>query len=249
MAARDATQLPLRTRRPDDSGRRSLSPTPHGGGRRRRRRSAPSQHEGFWKQAGALPPARFAALGARAPEPISRASSIAPSGGACARSVALAGPVVWAPMGGVRYPGGFPSGQRGQTVNLMALPSQVRILLRPPPRPSAAANALLGCGRRIWSLDWSLLVVGEGDSGRSKGWPIQRMAVSQGGRRYTVDGSTVDGSTVDGSTGRAKASASLRAIAADPVRIESQAAGTAARPNRPRAESAAARACAGVVQW
>ena len=27
--------------------------------------------------------------------------------------------------------GGFPSGQRGQTVNLMALPSQVRIL-HPP---------------------------------------------------------------------------------------------------------------------
>ena len=29
-------------------------------------------------------------------------------------------------------PGGFPSGQRGQTVNLMATPSQVRILLSPP---------------------------------------------------------------------------------------------------------------------
>ena len=27
--------------------------------------------------------------------------------------------------------GGFPSGQRGQTVNLLALPSKVRILLRP----------------------------------------------------------------------------------------------------------------------
>ncbi len=30
------------------------------------------------------------------------------------------------------HPGGFPSGQRGQTVNLMAQPSQVRILLSPP---------------------------------------------------------------------------------------------------------------------
>ena len=31
--------------------------------------------------------------------------------------------------------GGFPSGQRGQTVNLMALPSQVRILFPPPSMP------------------------------------------------------------------------------------------------------------------
>ena len=31
--------------------------------------------------------------------------------------------------------GRFPSGQRGQTVNLMATPSQVRILLSPPPPP------------------------------------------------------------------------------------------------------------------
>ena len=30
-----------------------------------------------------------------------------------------------------RNPGGYPSGQRGQTVNLVALPSQVRILLHP----------------------------------------------------------------------------------------------------------------------
>ena len=28
---------------------------------------------------------------------------------------------------------GFPSGQRGQTVNLLAQPSKVRILLSPPP--------------------------------------------------------------------------------------------------------------------
>ncbi len=31
----------------------------------------------------------------------------------------------------VDYSGGYPSGQRGQTVNLVALPSQVRILLHP----------------------------------------------------------------------------------------------------------------------
>ena len=31
----------------------------------------------------------------------------------------------------VNIMGGFPSGQRGQTVNLLALPSKVRILLRP----------------------------------------------------------------------------------------------------------------------
>ena len=31
----------------------------------------------------------------------------------------------------ISYMGGFPSGQRGQTVNLLALPSKVRILLRP----------------------------------------------------------------------------------------------------------------------
>ena len=32
------------------------------------------------------------------------------------------------------YMGGFPSGQRGQTVNLLAMPSKVRILLRPLPK-------------------------------------------------------------------------------------------------------------------
>ena len=31
------------------------------------------------------------------------------------------------------HPAGYPSGQRGQTVNLMAMPSQVRILFPPPP--------------------------------------------------------------------------------------------------------------------
>ena len=31
----------------------------------------------------------------------------------------------------VFHMGGFPSGQRGQTVNLLAMPSKVRILLRP----------------------------------------------------------------------------------------------------------------------
>ena len=36
--------------------------------------------------------------------------------------------------------GEFPSGQRGQTVNLMVLPSQVRILL-PPPFPSLPFEA------------------------------------------------------------------------------------------------------------
>ena len=35
---------------------------------------------------------------------------------------------------------GFPSGQRGQTVNLLAQPSEVRILL-PPPLASEAAFA------------------------------------------------------------------------------------------------------------
>ena len=38
--------------------------------------------------------------------------------------------------------GGFPSGQRGQTVNLMAQPSQVRILH--PPFMSAEVVDLLG---------------------------------------------------------------------------------------------------------
>jgi hypothetical protein len=34
--------------------------------------------------------------------------------------------------------GGCPSGQRGQTVNLVATPSQVRILLPPPGRPRSS---------------------------------------------------------------------------------------------------------------
>ena len=34
-------------------------------------------------------------------------------------------------MWAVAHKGGFPSGQRGQTVNLLAMPSKVRILLRP----------------------------------------------------------------------------------------------------------------------
>ena len=38
------------------------------------------------------------------------------------------------------HTGRFPSGQRGQTVNLMALPSQVRILFSPPP-PSGLTPA------------------------------------------------------------------------------------------------------------
>ena len=38
-------------------------------------------------------------------------------------------------MRGARIEGGFPSGQRGQTVNLMALPSQVRILYPPIDEP------------------------------------------------------------------------------------------------------------------
>src|SRR5918912_1039895 len=36
---------------------------------------------------------------------------------------------------------GFPSGQRGQTVNLLAQPSKVRIL---PPPPTLAASGCLG---------------------------------------------------------------------------------------------------------
>jgi hypothetical protein len=40
-------------------------------------------------------------------------------------------PEVLASGHGSRGTGGFPSGQRGQTVNLMALPSQVRILYPP----------------------------------------------------------------------------------------------------------------------
>ena len=35
------------------------------------------------------------------------------------------------PIGPIEIKGGFPSGQRGQTVNLLATPSKVRILLHP----------------------------------------------------------------------------------------------------------------------
>ena len=50
---------------------------------------------------------------------------VAASGERCART----GPPIRI------HTGRFPSGQRGQTVNLMALPSQVRILFSPPPPP------------------------------------------------------------------------------------------------------------------
>ncbi len=40
---------------------------------------------------------------------------------------------------------GFPSGQRGQTVNLLAMPSKVRILLRP-------LNNLISRGGAVWKL-------------------------------------------------------------------------------------------------
>ena len=45
------------------------------------------------------------------------------------------------PIGPIEIKGGFPSGQRGQTVNLLAPPSKVRILLHP-----------LRCFNDIWSL-------------------------------------------------------------------------------------------------
>ena len=54
-----------------------------------------------------------------------RSMRVAASGERCART----GPPIRI------HTGRFPSGQRGQTVNLMALPSQVRILFSPPPPP------------------------------------------------------------------------------------------------------------------
>ena len=39
---------------------------------------------------------------------------------------------------------GYPSGQRGQTVNLLALPSQVRILFLPPLFSAIMTNRTLG---------------------------------------------------------------------------------------------------------
>ena len=45
---------------------------------------------------------------------------------------------------GLKSKGGFPSGQRGQTVNLMALPSQVRILY-PPCESWIVCGLFSGC--------------------------------------------------------------------------------------------------------
>ena len=47
--------------------------------------------------------------------------------------------------------GGFPSGQRGQTVNLLAMPSKVRILLRPVSREAVCHIDL------IFDAGWSSL--------------------------------------------------------------------------------------------
>ena len=40
------------------------------------------------------------------------------------------------------YVGRFPSGQRGQTVNLLAQPSKVRILLSPPPATGPGSSVV-----------------------------------------------------------------------------------------------------------
>ena len=46
--------------------------------------------------------------------------------------------------------GGFPSGQRGQTVNLLAMPSKVRILLRP--FVSLKHIYIVSRGGAVWKL-------------------------------------------------------------------------------------------------
>ena len=177
---------------------------------------------------------------ARAPEPISRASSIAPPGGSRAAPGRSRHPAARVPMGGVRYPGGFPSGQRGQTVNLMALPSQVRILLRPPPvTPGSVAapqrNRLGGTTR-------------PSGCGVDARW-------GRGGVRFdrSIDGPKLPpqgGVAIGFWTDRREARVvHLRGQHLHPVRIESRAVGSDARPTQPGAENTAARACAGVVQW
>ena len=45
--------------------------------------------------------------------------------------------------------GRFPSGQRGQTVNLLAMPSKVRILLRPV---AFKRNNFISRGGAVWKL-------------------------------------------------------------------------------------------------
>ena len=47
--------------------------------------------------------------------------------------------------------GGFPSGQRGQTVNLLAMPSKVRILLRPFVSSETKFH-ILTRGGAVWKL-------------------------------------------------------------------------------------------------
>ena len=48
---------------------------------------------------------------------------------------------------------GFPSGQRGQTVNLLAQPSKVRILLPPPSfDESDGTDEFRTCGHRIMAI-------------------------------------------------------------------------------------------------
>ncbi len=57
--------------------------------------------------------------------------------------------------------GRFPSGQRGQTVNLMAQPSQVRILLSPPPPTKAGHHQPLGAHPILCTLLLHLHARGE----------------------------------------------------------------------------------------
>ena len=55
-----------------------------------------------------------------------------------------------------RKTGRFPSGQRGQTVNLLAMPSQVRILLSPGDWKEAHGRGMQGkaCGRSLKVKPW-----------------------------------------------------------------------------------------------
>ena len=61
-------------------------------------------------------------------------------------------PLYFATVGKSNRTGRFPSGQRGQTVNLLAQPSKVQILLSPSVLPS-----LLGKAFFLWGGDELIL--------------------------------------------------------------------------------------------
>ena len=82
---------------------------------------------------------------------------------------------------------GFPSGQRGQTVNLLAKPSEVRIL---PPPPVLGA----GLAQLVEHQPSKLRVAGSSPVSRSKGAHVAQSVEHLLGKEVVIGSSPIVGS-------------------------------------------------------